>query len=186
MEIGKTLYLTKRFQWRAWLKKNHLKEKEIWLVYYNKASGKPSIPYNDAVEEALCFGWIDSIVKKKEKDCRVQRWSPRRKGSVLSDMNRERIHRMVKAGKMARAGMDAIVHVVKNKRGIRRKFVLEKDIELALREGKAWDNFRKMPLRYRRIRVGWIDSARGRPQFKTRLAYFVKMTSRNKRFGMVQ
>ncbi len=189
MKIGKTLYVTKRSEWRTWLKKHHRTGKEIWLIYYNKSSGKPRIPYNDAVEEALCFGWIDGINKKNNKndDWCAQRWTPRRKGSMLSDLNRERIHRMVKAGKMTKAGMDAVSHVITNRKEIRRKFVLPKDIEKAIRDGGAWTNFEKLPLSYRRIRVGWIDSARERPDiFSTRLNYFVKMTAKNKRFGMVR
>ena len=60
MEVGETLYVKTRKQWRAWLEKNHAFKKEIWLIYYKKASGKPRIPYDDAVEEAICFGWIDA------------------------------------------------------------------------------------------------------------------------------
>ena len=63
MQLGKTLYVKNRNQWRSWLEKNHQTTPEIWLIYYKKHSGKPRIPYNDAVEEALCFGWIDSTVK---------------------------------------------------------------------------------------------------------------------------
>jgi uncharacterized protein YdeI (YjbR/CyaY-like superfamily) len=65
---GTTLYVTDRKEWRAWLSKNHDKENEIWLIYYRKSSGKRRIPYNDAVEEALCFGWIDSINKNIDKE----------------------------------------------------------------------------------------------------------------------
>ena len=65
MEI---LYITKRQELRKWLAKNYKKEKEIWLIYYKKASGKPRIPYNDAVEEALCYGWIDSTVKRIDEE----------------------------------------------------------------------------------------------------------------------
>ena len=63
MEIGKTLYVKDRDKWRRWLEKNHAKASEIWLIYYRKSSGKPRVSYNDAIEEALCFGWIDSIAK---------------------------------------------------------------------------------------------------------------------------
>ena len=94
---------------------------------------------------------------------------------------------MVKAGKMTKAGMDALAHVIANKKNIRRKFVLPGDIEKAIRDGGAWKNFQKMPMSYKRIRIGWIDSARSRPEmFVQRLNYFVKMTARNKRFGMVR
>ena len=75
MDIGKTLYVTNRKNWRAWLEKNFESEAEIWLVYPKKSSGKERILYNDAVEEALCFGWIDSIVKSMDEDHSVQRFS---------------------------------------------------------------------------------------------------------------
>ncbi len=90
MQITKTLYIKTRNEWRNWLKKNYKTEKEIWLVFQNKSSGKTGITYEDAVEEALCFGWIDSIVKKIEKDSRVQRFTPRNpKSSLLSIKQRE-------------------------------------------------------------------------------------------------
>ena len=77
MDIKQTFYAATRLEWRKWLKKNYKIEKEIWLVYYKKATGKPRIEYNDAVEEALCFGWIDSIVKKIDDQSFVQRFSRR-------------------------------------------------------------------------------------------------------------
>ena len=85
MDIGKTLYVTEREAWRAWLAANYRDEPEIWLVYYRKDFGKPRIPYNDAVEEALCFGWIDGIIKKYDEESNVQRITPRRKKSFLSE-----------------------------------------------------------------------------------------------------
>lgn len=91
MEIGKTLYVINRKKWREWLRKNHKNEKDIWLIFFKKESGKPRLPYNDAVEEALCYGWIDSIVKKNDGEKFAQRFSPRKKNSFLSDMNKERI-----------------------------------------------------------------------------------------------
>ena len=71
------IYIIDRKKWRKWLEKNFKKEKEIWLVYPKKSSGKKRIPYNDAVEEALCFGWIDSTIKSFDKDKTIQRFSPR-------------------------------------------------------------------------------------------------------------
>ena len=80
MDITKTLYVTDRRDWRAWLRKHYKTEPEIWLIYPKKASGKPRIEYNDAVEEALCFGWIDSILKKLDEERTVQRFSPGGRG----------------------------------------------------------------------------------------------------------
>ena len=91
MRLGKTLHVTNRKDWRRWLEKNFEKEKEIWLVYPKKSSSKERIIYNDAVEEALCFGWIDSTVKSLDEDNSIQRFSPRNPKSSYSQANKERI-----------------------------------------------------------------------------------------------
>ena len=98
MNVGKTFYAKSRREWRAWLAKHHKSMSEIWLIYYKKHSGKPRIPYNDAVDEALCYGWIDSLLKPIDEFCYAQRYSPRKPTSKLSDMNRERVRRLIKAG----------------------------------------------------------------------------------------
>ncbi len=191
MEVGKTLYITNRKQWRSWLSKHHKTSGDIWLVYYKKSSGKRRIPYNHAVEEALCYGWIDSLTKPWNAESWVQRFSPRRKRSPLSEMNKERVRRLIKAGKMTRYGLESIHHHMDNrtpKSPKLKKFVLPDDILLALKADPAvWKHFKRFPQSYKRIRVGWIDGSRNRPDFfAQRLRYFIKMTARNKKFGMVQ
>ena len=187
MEITKTLYVVKRHEWRKWLKKYHQKEPDIWLIFPKKASGQPRLPYNDAVDEALCFGWIDSTVKKFEEDSTAQRFSPRRPKSELSQMNKERIWRLMDAGKMTEAGLDAVKHVF-DPTEKPKDCVVPKDIKKELKKDKeVWENFRQFPESYKRIRIGFIDHSRSRPEeFKKRLAYFIKMTKKNKRYGMVQ
>lgn len=194
MELGETLYVTNRKQWRAWLSKHHKTKKEIWLVYYRKDSGKPRIPYNDAVEEALCYGWIDSTYKPVDAESHAQRFSPRRKGSPVSPMNKERIRRLIAKKKMTKVGMESIGHeltedIKKTSASDQLKaYKMPQDILDALKaDPVVWENFQKFPETYKRIRVGWIEGARHRPEtFKTRLNYFIKMTGKNKRFGMVQ
>ena len=182
MELGKTLYVTNRKAWRSWLAKHHGTEKEIWLVYCKKKSGKPRIPYNDAVEEALCYGWIDSTVKKIDEERTAQRFTPRREKSPLSEMNKERARRLIRAGKMTAVGLAKI------SAGIREKFVFPADIIAAIKkDNAAWKNFKKFPLAYRRIRVGFVNGARNRPaEFGKRLRYLIKMSARNRKFGMVK
>ena len=142
MNLGKTLYVTDRKQWRSWLTKNYNKEKEIWLVYYRKSSGKPRIPYNDSVEEALCYGWIDSTVKKIDEEKFAQRFTPRKPTSVLSEMNKERIHRLIKEKKMTSTGLKAISHVFDKDR--KDKFFIALDILKALKaDRQTWKNFQK-------------------------------------------
>jgi uncharacterized protein YdeI (YjbR/CyaY-like superfamily) len=185
MELGQTLYVSNRKAWRSWLKKHYNTKKEIWLIYTKKFSSKPRIPYNDAVEEALCYGWIDSTLKPIDKEKYAQRFSPRRPGSKLSDMNKERIRRLIKQKIMTPAGMAAVSHVP-NITSI--NLVIAPDIVRAIKKDKnTWNNFQKFPASYKRIRIGWIEMARAHRQvFNQRLRYFIKMTAQNKRFGMVQ
>ncbi len=194
MKIGKTFYAANRKQWRSWLAKNHRSEPEIWLIYYKKNSDKPRIPYNDAVEEALCYGWIDSTLKPKDEYSYLQRFSPRRKNSKLSEMNKERVRRLIKAKKMTRFGLEKIQHHLEQKSngskqsGALKKFSIPKDILDALKADPViWKNFKRFPESYKHIRTGWIDGSRIRPDvFAQRLQYFLKMTAKNKMFGMVR
>jgi uncharacterized protein YdeI (YjbR/CyaY-like superfamily) len=182
MNITRKLYVSNRKDWRAWLKKNHKTKKEIWLVYYNKSSGKERIPYNDAVEEALCFGWIDSTVKKSGVNSFAQRFSPRNPKSSWSEMNKERARRLIASGKMTKAGLALLGNAHED------KFSIPKDILKSLKaDEEVWHNFQKFSEGYKRIRIGFIDASRNRPDFfKKRLAYFIKMTKQNKMFGMVR
>ncbi len=185
MELGKTFYAANGKAWRAWLSRNHAKEKEIWLVYYRKATGKPRIPYNDAVEEALCFGWIDSIAKRVDGERFAQRFSPRRKGSGLSQMNRERIRKMIFDGRMTKAGLAAVAHAFK----VDETFAFPKGILKAIRKDEeAWRNFQKLPESYKRIRVAYIEGRRrqGEEMFRKSLRHFIRMTAKGKRFGFVR
>jgi len=194
MKIGKTFYAANRKQWRSWLAKNHRSEPEIWLIYYKKNSGTPRIPYNDAVEEALCYGWIDSTLKPKDEISYLQRFSPRRKNSKLSEMNKERVRRLIKAKKITRFGLEIIQHHMEketnsSKQSVRvKKFIIPQDILNVLKaDPLVWKNFKKFPKSYKHIRVGWIDASRNRHDyFIKRLQYFLKMTAKNKMFGMVR
>ena len=183
MKLGQTLYARDRREWRRWLAKNHARAREVWLVYPTKKSGKPRIPYNDGVEEALSFGWIDSTNKRLDEHHIAQRFTPRRPGSRLSAMNLERARRLIAAHRMTKAGLRVIGDQLKLTR-----LHVAPDILAALRaEPGALANFRRFPASYKRIRIGFIEGARDRPaECKKRLRYFVKMTAQNKRYGMVQ
>lgn len=187
MEIGKTLYVINRKDWRSWLAKNHNKEKEIWLIYYRKLSGKPRIPYNDAVEEALCYGWIDSIVKRIDDTKFAQRFTPRRPKSGLSEMNKERIRRLIADKSMTSIGLKAVNHAFDKDKV--EKLVIALDILKALKANKqAWKNFQNFSEGYKKVRIGYIEHSRdaGSKIFKNRLNNFIKSTAKNKKFGMVR
>ena len=113
MQIGETLYVTDRDDFRKWLIKNHQSKKEIWLIQYKKAAKKPSIPYVDAVEEAICFGWIDNTEKSMDSERYALRFSPRRPKSNWTNTNKERARKMIVEGRMTPAGRASLPHDVK-------------------------------------------------------------------------
>lgn len=185
MELGKTLYVIDRDEWRSWLARNYRKEKEVWLIYYRKASGKPRIPYNDAVEEALCFGWIDSIQKGIDAERFAQRFTPRKPGSSLSEANKERIRKLITEKKMTDAGLAAVAGTFDPEE----KIVIAADVLNALKaDPAAWKNFWKLPEGYRRVRIGYIESRRhhGKMMFQKSLRYFIDATAKNKRIGFIR
>lgn len=105
MEIGETIYVTTGDEFRKWLLKNHKTKKEIWLIQYKKATKKPSINYVDAVEEAICFGWIDGLEKSMDTERYALRFSPRRPKSDWTETNKERAKKMITEGRMTEAGV---------------------------------------------------------------------------------
>jgi uncharacterized protein YdeI (YjbR/CyaY-like superfamily) len=104
LKIGESLSLTNGQQFREWHVENHQIKKEIWLVIYKKSSGKPTISYDEAVEEALCFGWVDSTVKSIDAEKYAQRFTPRRRVSNWTEANKAKARRLVQGGKMTEAG----------------------------------------------------------------------------------
>jgi uncharacterized protein YdeI (YjbR/CyaY-like superfamily) len=179
MKISKTLYVTDRKAWREWLAEHYDSEKEVWLLYAKKASGKPRIPYNDAVEEALCFGWIDSTAKRIDDVFYAQRFSPRNPRSGYSQANKERLAKLLQQGKVIESVRATLGDTFDT------EFVAASDILKEIEANKtAWENYQKFSLEYRRIRIAFIEGARKRPkEFKKRLNYFIKMTEANKQFG---
>jgi uncharacterized protein YdeI (YjbR/CyaY-like superfamily) len=180
MKITETLYSKTRSEWRNWLKKNYKSKKEIWLIFQNKSSSKMGITYEEAVEEALCFGWIDSTVKKIEQHSRVQRFTPRNPKSSYSQLNKERLKRLLKKKKVI-ASVSKTLGDLENE-----KFSFPKDILDQIKMNKeAWKNFQNFSEAYKRIRIAFIDGGRQRPDvFKKRLNYFIKMTEKNKPYGI--
>lgn len=179
MEITKTLHVTNRRDWRKWLRQHYKTEKEIWLVYSKKGTGQPRIEYNDAVEEALCFGWIDSTLKTLDENRMAQRFSPRKPKSPYSPANKERLRKLVKQRKVIKEVRESLGDILEE------NFEIPQDILRAIKANReAWQNFQRFSEPYKRIRIGFIEGARKRPdEFKKRLSYFIKMTEKNKQFG---
>ena len=108
MEIGETIYVTTADEFRTWLTQNHMDKKEIWLIRFKKATKKPSIDYVEAVEEALCFGWIDGLEKGIDAERYALRFSPRRPKSNWTETNKERARKLIAAGRMTEAGFASL------------------------------------------------------------------------------
>jgi uncharacterized protein YdeI (YjbR/CyaY-like superfamily) len=179
LDETKLLYVPSRQEWHDWLKKHYKSEKEIWLVYYKKHADKPRIPYNDAVEEALCFGWIDSTIKGIDNDRFAQRFSVRNPKTPYSQANKERLRALVKQGKVVKEVLATLGDLAKE------EFTISADILEAIKANKkAWKNFKGFSESYVRIRIAFIETARKRPkEFEKRLNYFIHMTEKNKQFG---
>jgi uncharacterized protein YdeI (YjbR/CyaY-like superfamily) len=182
MNITETLYVRDRKGWRAWLRANYRSKKEIWLIYYKKASGKPRIAYNDAVEEALCFGWIDSIIKKMDDERFTQRFSPRKPKSGYSQANKERLRKLIRRGQVVKGVRDKLGDVLEGE-----AFQMPPDILSGIMANEeAWKHFQEFSDGYKRIRISYIDSSRSRPaEFRKRLENFIRLTAGNKKFGYV-
>lgn len=179
MEETNTLYITNRQEWRQWLKGNYKTAKEIWLVYYRKHTGIPRIPYNDAVEEALCFGWIDSITMTIDQARYAQRFTPRNPRSKYSQTNKERLRRLIEMGNVIPDVLASIGNQLEE------EFIFPEDIKAALQANQqAWENFQNYSGAYQRIRVAYVDTARKRPgEFEKRLKHLIKMTEQDVQFG---
>jgi uncharacterized protein YdeI (YjbR/CyaY-like superfamily) len=182
------LEVTTRAEWRAWLARHHDREREIWLVFWKKHTGKPSLPYAEAVDEALCFGWIDSLVRRLDDERYAQKFTPRKDKSSWTDLNRRRFARLVEEGRMTPAGL-AKGPPPATAAGPRPPrdpaAAVPGDVEAALRaQGDAWVNFTRLAPSYRRLYVGWIEAAK-RPETRARrLAEAVGKLARNEKLGM--
>ena len=177
LDLEKTVYLSDRESWRAWLAEHHDSETDVWLIFYRKETGKPRIPYNDAVEEALCYGWIDSTVRGIDEERFAQRFSKRRKKSSLSQMNKERIRNLIAQSKMTKAGLDAVAHVFDPAADEAEEFEIPPQILAALKANdRAWRNFQNFPGSYQRIRIAYIESRKrhGAEMYQKALEHFIR------------
>ncbi len=165
MDITETFEAPDRAAWRAWLEAHHTTKPEIWLVMFKTHTGKPSITYDEAVEEALCFGWIDGIRRRIDDDRHTIRFTPRRRRSNWSDLNKWRVGRMIAAGAMTPSGMETLTfpleEIPSDRPTASDEIVLPDYLEAAFRADPAiWETFSGLSATHRRQFVGWITSAK--------------------------
>jgi uncharacterized protein YdeI (YjbR/CyaY-like superfamily) len=189
----KTFHPATRQAWRRWLLENHVHSPGIWMIYHKKKSGKPIVSYADAVEEALCFGWIDSLPRKLDDERAMLKFTPRKPKSVWSDLNKERVEKLIKNKLMTAAGLakieqakkDRSWHTLNASNYHADNNTVPEDLQKALNKNKkAFLNFNNFPLSYRRRFLFWIDSAK-RPETRTkRIKQTILMAAANKKPGI--
>jgi uncharacterized protein YdeI (YjbR/CyaY-like superfamily) len=191
MAKSKTLYVTNRDEWRAWLADHYESEIEVWLVYYKKHSGRPRIPYDHAVEEALCFGWIDSIVKKIDDQKFAQKFTPRKDFTNWSALNIRRVRKLIKEGLMTKAGLAKIDQAVLDKDSQAKQSLKKPGLRLprSIKQAliacpRAWENFQNLAPSYRRLYVAWIMDAKKDETRRRRLQEAVALLEQNKKLGL--
>lgn len=190
MKPENSLYVTNRKDWRAWLRKNHNKKKEIWLIYYKKHTNKPRIPYDDAVEEALCYGWVDSTAKRIDEERFMQRYTPRNKNSLWSEINKKRAEKMMKLRKMTKIGTEKIKIAKKNGKWdnaytSKKKLDLPPDLKKALIKNKAFENFNNLANTYQNMYISWVIDAKKKETRLRRIKIVVERSLINKKAGII-
>lgn len=186
-----TIYCKNQDEWRTWLEKNHNIIKEIWLVYYKKHTKKPTVLYNEAVEEALCFGWIDSIIKSIDEETYMQKYTPRNDKSMWSLVNKKRVEKLIQEKKMTKAGLEKIEAAKKNGKWEKTntpkdKLIMPENLFLALlKNPTALSNFENFSPSNRQIYIGWILSAKREETIQKRIDIVVQRSENNEKPGMM-
>ena len=176
-------------EWRAWLKRNHAKSRGEWVHMYKKAA-RGGLRYPDALDEALCFGWIDGQIHAVDVEKFRQRWTPRRAGSVWSQANKTRVKRLIVEGRMTGAGLAVVKEARRSGKWQaaytnRREERVAADLAKALRaEPEAWRNFKGLAQTYRNMYAGWVQDAKRAETRERRIAAVVRRALRNLKPGM--
>jgi uncharacterized protein YdeI (YjbR/CyaY-like superfamily) len=188
MEITKSTYATDRGEWRAWLKNNHTTEKEVWLVYYKKEAGKPCVTYQESLEEALCFGWIDSLIQKIDEEKYARKFNPRRPVSKWSELNKHLVAKLAREGRMTKAGLATVdfdLPAAEAAPPKRAPLPLPDWLKTGLMTSpKAWENFNLLPPSHRRNYIGWISEAKREETRRRRIREAIQLLEKNERLGL--
>jgi len=188
-QIDYLLYFTNRDAWRAWLEEHHATAKEAWLLHYKKHTGKPGLSLEEAVEEALCFGWIDSVLKPIDEEKYALRYSPRKKGSVWSETNKRRVRKLIKQGRMTEAGLAKVREAKAN--GEWRAAALREDttnipadLKQALKANpQARRSFDRLAPSHKKQVIHWITSAKTDTTRQRRIQETVRLVAEDKELG---
>jgi len=188
----KQVHVSTRGQWRKWLAENRDKEKNgIWLVFYRKEAGRPTLGYEDSVEEALCFGWIDSIIKRIDGNKYCRKFTPRKDDSRWSNTNKKRVEKIIKEGRMTEFGLAKIEAAKKlgswdmAPRPVINMDVPQDLLEALARNKKAKDFFELLVPTYQRHFIGWIASAKKPGTRAKRVKESMALLGRGEKLGLI-
>lgn len=184
------VFATDRKTWRAWLAGHHASESEVWLVYYKKHTGTPSVGYLDSVREALCFGWIDGLKRRIDDETYAHRFTPRKPRSKWSPQNMRLAKELIELGLMTSAGLKAFKQRVRYDDEVldriqAKEIALSEETENVLKANrKAWENFQRLSPGYRKQYVAWLETAK-RPETRNkRLEEAIRLLEENRKLGM--
>jgi uncharacterized protein YdeI (YjbR/CyaY-like superfamily) len=190
--IQDAICFSDRNEWREWLQTNHHMVKEIWIIYQKKKSRQKSVSYTDAVEEALCFGWIDSTVKSIDNDSYMQKFQPRKKNSKWSNLNKDRVIKMIESGQMTTFGTAKMDEAKANGNwenstgGKSETPVIPDDLLCLLATDKtAYSNFMNFAPGYRNSYIYWINFSKKEETRKNRIVKVFEYSLKNKKPGMI-
>jgi uncharacterized protein YdeI (YjbR/CyaY-like superfamily) len=190
MEMTHTFHAPDRAAWRRWLEEHHAAEKDVWLVYY-KGQAQPCITYEESVEEALCFGWVDSLIQKIDEDRYARKFTPRRPGSVWSETNKRRLARVIEQGRITPAGMAAVNFPLDSlpptggAKPASPPLEIPNWMETALRTSTtAWRNFSNLPPSHKKRYLAWLSSAKKEETRQKNLKKAIEMLERDQRLEM--
>lgn len=186
MNVTEIFYPTSQTEWRQWLEENHSSKQSVWLVFYAKSSEKPSITWSDAVDEALCFGWIDSKKIKIDTETSHQYFSKRKPQSTWSKINKEKVQRLMEDGRMTQAGWYSIETAKQNGSWTIldevEKLIIPGDLEIAFKKHKgSKDYFLSLSKSTRKIILSWIVLAKRQETRQKRIDEIAELAGQNKK-----
>ncbi len=186
----KEYYFKNREEWRKWLSRNHSTENGLWIIYYKKATGKPNIPYEDVVEEALCFGWIDSTIKRVDEEKYIRKFTPRKDKSIWSALNKKRTEKIIRESRMTEAGLAKIKIAKENGQWDKADrpdldlTISPEFAEMLKNNPQAKENFEKLAPSYRKQYIGWINAAKQPETRQKRIQESISLLEKGEKLGL--
>jgi uncharacterized protein YdeI (YjbR/CyaY-like superfamily) len=188
MQMKKTVTAASSPEWRTWLQQNHASEKEIWLVYFKKHSGKSSITYQESLEEALCFGWIDSLIQRIDEESYARKFTPRQPGSLWSELNKHLVARLVKSGRMTEVGMAGVDFPLPDASAplpVRQSLPIPEWLISGLSASpSALEFFRSLPPSQQELYVRWLSDTKKEETRRKRIGEAIRKLEKHERLGI--